>query len=107
MKQIVLPADVYDTLEFSALVHGGVGGGDWFTGVTMEYPWCIHGHAAWVTEGGYKTSLSPQLRYAGLGVDANDDAVRAINSRLGRRNLFARVTWEEYCAALNIVRGDA
>ena len=109
-----LPADVYDALEFSALVTGGIGAGDYWEFVeTVEIPYCIRGHAFAVVEGerrSYATpSISLDLTLTGGVTYENDEAVHAINKRKGNppfegRN--ARVSFEEWCTELNITRGD-
>ena len=99
-KPIVLPADVYDTLELSALAYGGIGKGYWFD---AEYtaPLCILGHASWVDGYDGRTvfaALRQSFRAAGFRFvgEANDSVVPE-----GGRIQFA--TW---CQRLNVVRGE-
>jgi hypothetical protein len=103
----VLPADDYDTLEFSALAFGGVGRGVCFSDGSIlgasptALPVCLVGHA-------YAVDPSPdyELRCRlGIDVYANDEAVKRINRRKGR-GINTRVSWKEYTRELNIVRGD-
>lgn len=107
----VLPADVYDTLEFSALVYGGVGA--WKRRDEKDAPYCLFGHAAFVQvrDPGtwYGAPLATTLERCGLFVGSNDSAVVAINRRKGRRpkDRGTRVTWREYIRETNIVRGDS
>lgn len=97
-EQRVLPADVYDTLEFSALAFGGIGAGLWSD--NDGQPVCIQGHA--LVDGSVFSCVSR----ARLSIVTNDTAVAQINKRRGREP-EARVTWKEYTRELNIVRGDS
>lgn len=66
-KQVVLPADVYDTLEFVAEAYGGIGGGS-----SYEYkypsledcgtPLCLHGFIRFVDE--YETMTVGSVNHA-------------------------------------------
>jgi len=78
-QKVVLPADVYDALELSALIHGGIGSGclskpsdeivagsdDSFWGPEyVEVPSCIIGHALFLdgysySENHYREGASP------------------------------------------------
>lgn len=99
----VLPADVYDTLEFSALVYGGIGGG-WTTDRDGT-PFCAIGHADHVVPSVCEDGPVVVALF-GADVDGrmNDWAVAAINARRGRP-LLGRVTFEEWAKELGIVRG--
>jgi hypothetical protein len=86
-KRIVLPAVVYDTLEFSALVYGGIGSGEWWDG---DAPVCYVGHiaAAGVND------------CHGIDERMNDEAVAGKFGKVAPRIPFA-----EWCRRLNVVRG--
>lgn len=115
----VLPADVYDTLELSALAFGGIGAGDFWDGVAIDdaknrAPCCVFGHAAFSEDpptGIYHTYFPPSTEVSiamdesGLTVDTNDAAVQAINGR--KAALWdARVSFDEWCRELGVTRGD-
>lgn len=103
--QIVLPADVYDTLELSALAYGGVGGGWHFDSREQPpTPLCAYGHAAFA-DALPRNDVTRALGDAGIGPFGNDDAVARINERRGKF-CYARVSFEEWCQALNVVRGE-
>lgn len=119
----VLPADVYDTLHFSALAFGGIGGADLFEEVAHSgellhaddarnaTPMCILGHAYHAqgmtqdVDGNYKpignTPIGLALALAGIGWGENDKAVRA-----RRAEGSARITFEQWCYELGVCRGD-
>lgn len=102
--QIVLPGDLYDGLQLSALAFGGIGCGRFYD--KLGDPCCVFGMA----------NFGPELNHPGArlfeaGITTcedsdthrgNDTAVRAINIRKGA-NQGARVTFEEWCAELNVV----
>lgn len=93
----VLPADVYDALELSALAFGGIGAGLWFEGTTSrrgEIPCCVHGHAIAVDDALF-SRVGMELYRVNITMDANDAAV-------GRGNKIHFATW---CRRLNVVRG--
>lgn len=117
--QRTLPPDVFDYLELSAYVEKGIGGRnfsrlerqeDWLNAIA---PCCIWGHAgctdAAELQHEERNAVQEALLAAGITFEVNDDAVSAINTRKGRPQIerFARVSWEEYTAELNIVRGEA
>ena len=114
-RERVLPADVYDTLEFEALAFGGIGAG-WFAdlgGVNVEdhqgslpwldeegaAPYCVYGMASGSGE------MHNALVEAEIFVTDNDSAVARINARLGRRSQ-ARVPFDLWCEELNVVRAS-
>lgn len=121
-KQIrVLPADVYDFLELSALEFGGIGAGYFgesyhSTRTDIAYglaaPYCVLGHAAAAAPAGTpltgidQLETTQALRTAGIKTYINDDAVKAINARLGRDD-EARVPFEEWARELGVVRGES
>lgn len=122
IEKRVLPADVFDVLEFSALVFGGVGANFFAEPTTVCYPppgltapICLLGHAGFVTELAVERYTDGPVAGAladAFGGDvwsatkANNDAVQAINARRGKSDISGRVSWKALCAELNIVRGD-
>ena len=92
----VLPADVYDTLEFSALVYGGIGRDLYWD--YNDTPCCIHGHAMMAAgSASWINSLNPiviALRDAGIHEKLNDRAVGD-----------DRISFRTWCRRLNVVRG--
>lgn len=112
---ITIPADIYDTLELSALAFGGIGAGT-FTSLDDAglVPFCALGHLGSGTSIGYehdyraaRVALREAFGEAGYTVTmANDAAVREINLRKGNPTAV-RVTFEEWCEELNVVRGCA
>jgi hypothetical protein len=99
----VLHADVYDTMEFSALVYGGIGGCYWKS--LDGEPWCSHGHAVHATACD-TTEVRDELLRVGVGTSANDNAVTAINGRRGTGQ-NDRVSFQEWCEELGILRGES
>lgn len=103
--QITLPAEVYDALKASAEKYGGIGAG-WYSDPDVDQrteddptiPFCVIGHAT-------QCNFGLETRLAGLREGANDLAVARINARKCAP-LEARVSWDEYVAELNIVRGE-
>jgi hypothetical protein len=102
-----LPPDVYDALELSAEVYGGIGQPwlyDYNTPADLtgqHAPCCIYGHACHVGS----VDIIGMLEKAGATGQGSDRAVRAINRRK-RRDEHARVSFADWCAELNVVRGD-
>ena len=126
-KQVVLPADVYDALELSALVHGGIGA-EYFiaeaVGDNPPPPLCVMGHAEFL-DNAYMASAArvPVTRAVlaafglneaqgyGLGpiFSANDRAVRKLvhgNADVPVLDSGKRVTWEQWCKETGVVRGE-
>lgn len=108
----VLPADVYDTLEFSALVYRGVGADASIVlrGVGEGNPLCIAGHAQEATGASmilWQDPVGIALKDAGITATINDYAVHAVNRRRGRRDHSTRIPFREWCAELGVVRGDS
>lgn len=110
----VLPADVYDALELSALAFGGIGAGRLHDGVHAgNCPVCIYGHAIFANNcyGLFDRNnpIETALDNMGKAGDdyfaplVSDGAVLAINSRLGRP-ANSRVTFKEWCKELNVTR---
>lgn len=109
----VLDADVYDALELSALVYGGIGAGS--VNEYGEKPFCVLGHIGFAAnsdvfvDGAYaamRAALGVAFtgREGGLVADVNNDAVRAINRRHGDPQ-DSRVPFAAWCAELGIMRG--
>jgi hypothetical protein len=102
--QRVLPADVYDTLEFSALVYGGIGAG--WTVDSAGIPLCVIGHADQAVEDDWMDGpVVCALWCVGMSGSVNDGAVGRINERKGAPE-NTRVTFAEWCEELGIVRGE-
>jgi hypothetical protein len=95
-KPIVLPADVYDTLHFSALAYGGIGGGRAFDDDEDGTPRCLYGHLYAAADGGdgYATMVD-QCDDLGLTSTTSD---RACPPR-------GRISFAGWCKRLNVVRG--
>lgn len=105
----VLPADVFDAMEFSALAFGGIGP---FSVMTLRRPCCAYGHAAFVCDvipvascDAKTTDAGVALASAGITVVINDRAVLAINERAGRP-MKRRVSFADWCAELGVERGS-
>jgi hypothetical protein len=99
-----LPADVYDTLELAALANGGVGAGFAFHRHNPQMPCCIHGLAEFAGDG--NRTLNYALSSVGIDGDTNDAGVEAINARKDPGGYTdTAVTFAEWCAELNVVRG--
>jgi hypothetical protein len=92
-KQIVLPADVYDTLEFSALAYGGIGSGEWWHGGA---PVCYVGHL------NFAGVISAVWNSAPFGIDEEMNDV-AVAGKFGE--VRPRISFSEWCKRLNVVRG--
>lgn len=105
----VLPADVYDTLEFSALVFGGIGAGAVYDYEVADQniPYCVLGHAIAATDDRRAEQIMGPLRRAEIDVLQNDAAVEAVNARKGARSpSWARISFSEWRAQLGVVRGN-
>jgi hypothetical protein len=108
-EPIVLPADVYDTLEFSALVFGGIGADRCWdysaSGPDADdiVPVCIRGHAVCADDA---EDIGSALDRIGIYFKENDEIVRSVNRRLSREP-NDRVPFDEYVREGNIVRGGA
>lgn len=117
--QRVLPADVYDTLEFSSLAFGGIGGGylteeqrrgEYDSSPASATPFCVIGHAGVATQASYWFNpITEALNKAFLSIPAveNNLAVKKINERRHAKDDRARVTFRQWCKELGVVRGDA
>ena len=94
-----MPADIYDTLELSALRYGGIG--RLHVRDVRRWPCCLIGHRG---NSGIPWSADADELYP--TVYENDGAVYRINVVRGSpRN--ARVSWAAYCAELNIQRDES
>lgn len=101
--EIVLNADIYDTLEFVAQVYGGIGR-ELYSNDKNE-PVCIYGCAHFVDNSLFGP-MRNELALVGVRTSDNDDAVLSIN-RSRRRRKDKRVPFADLCDALHIVRGDS
>jgi hypothetical protein len=112
MKQqkITIQRDVFDALELSALVFGGVGGGS-LRGYG-EAPLCIIGLARFLD--------GQPLLYEQNGGEVAAELNRAFSAscewdvtvksdRVGAKGVlpYSRVPFATWCKRLNVVRGDA
>ena len=107
----VLPPDVYDTLELSAYVYGGIGKGRAFASNVVtddgSPPVCAIGHLrAAEPERHAQIDLECSLFGSGINAHDNDDAVEEINRRKGSK-VYARVSFQEWCEELGVVRGES
>lgn len=117
-EQRVLPAAVFDALALSAAMYGGIGAAQWVEqhdhwrlgwDQRDEYtPRCYTGHLFCA---GFEEAREPALpdhagtRAFGISFMDNDEAIERINTRKGVTNPAARVSFEEWCAELNVIRG--
>lgn len=106
----VLPAEVFDLLNHSAEAFGGIGGNLYSHG---SHPCCALGHAGFLdtTDGDLyhgigEGAVSFALAEAGVSSWENDCAVAAINGRRFQ-HYTNRVSFEDWTAELNVVRGDS
>lgn len=111
-----LQKDVYDALELSALVYGGIGKGS-YAEPEMEgvrgAPVCAIGHAreldghypSWLSEENVVVvALAEAFGGYGNAIAESDDAVRLELTRpqyLGQ----TRIPFERWCELLDVVRG--
>lgn len=106
----VIPADVYDALEFSALAFGGIGGG--CLNDSGGAPCCLMGHmdacspmeSAEGYDGWQEMEAAVVDPVWSLGTK-NDHTVSAINARKMYPQ-YTKVTFEEYVAERGWVRGE-
>jgi hypothetical protein len=118
----VLPADVYDALEFAAEEFGGIGGGSYFTafawaGSPQDCPWCVHGLADEV-EFTEPLPYAAGMRYGGevstalrggvhLLASTSYPATAPCGSRsAARARSSGKVTFAEWAAELGVERGE-
>lgn len=105
-----LPADVYDTLEFSVLAYKGIGAPSVFTewGNAESGPCCLYGHGLLASNSGrgvLTNRIARILAKAGIEPQDSDRAVYAIRQRRNKSCDY-RVDWKEFTRECNIVRGD-
>ena len=106
-KPIVLPADVYDFLELSALAFGGIGGGRYRMSSDPVSPYCVLGHAG-------ASSYDPDhevLRAVRVALSrAFGDTAGGTTEVIGANDTVVpegkRLSWSTYCRKLQIVRGQ-
>lgn len=102
MSPRVLPADVYDTLEFSALAFGGIGKDSYYVfaadRATILGPCCAAGHLAFARGDDADYWAHMLLQEHDCGPDENDGAIRDSEDR---------ISFPEWCRRLNVVRGVA
>lgn len=99
----VLPADVYDDLRASVVRHGGIGAGaftDCSDVIEGGRPLCIYGHAMAL---GWNSAARDALAVVDISPSVNDRIVRDL--RADDAGPWGRITWEQWCAALRVVRG--
>lgn len=97
-----LPADVYDFLELSALVYGGIGAGKFTSDDGV--PHCVFGHLHAEGCGSDYDELYDGLSQAGIHISENDTAVRRANRRRGIQR-DKRVPFSVWATELGVVRG--
>lgn len=102
----LLPPEVFDALHLSSLAFGGIGGG-WVR--DLDAPLCAIGHALFVEHGAHAwwnlpldAAAKSALFEADIDGGRNDEAIAAINRRRGLRDTYARVSFEDWCAELNV-----
>lgn len=111
-KPRVLPADVYDALEFGALTVDGIGGKEFFEvgkgGYTYDpnKPVCAIGLANFL-DGDGVGEVTRALNTAGIYPSLSDHAVYNVNMRRGvvRDAETARVPFPDWASELGITRG--
>lgn len=105
----VLPADVYDALELSAIANGGIGRGDWATpqeDFSTAAPHCLFGHAEYAAGEPFMSGrgqIVDALKAAGLNIGIND---AVLYEHFGKSDRRSKVSWDEYVKIFNIVRGE-
>jgi hypothetical protein len=106
-ERFVLPADIYDALEFVAVAQGGIGGGFYGSGPN---PICIYGCANFLDTGDAQcregAGVRDAIKEARISADANDRAVARIN-QARKRAKEQRVPFAALCKEMHIVRGDS
>jgi hypothetical protein len=110
----ILPADVYDALEFAALAFGGIGatefafdahGGHVCGDSSMAVaPNCAFGYADWLDCGQCNRDDNASLRAAGISAHLNDKVVEYYNAKR-RRRPESRIPFADWCAELGVERG--
>lgn len=100
MRKITLPADVYDTLEFSSLVYGGLGSRKWYS---HEYddqspPWCPLGHLMAAGVDVWQNGDTRPVNLFGLDFKTND-------LTFIRCGWTGRVPFADWAKELHVKRG--
>lgn len=103
---IKLPPDQYHALHFSSLVYGGIGADAFTDGYGR--PLCVHGHLRRLYGPVMPDSVVFGRTRFLVNYTDNDNAVRRVNERKGKpkRNRSQRITFEEWCAELNVVPAE-
>jgi hypothetical protein len=105
----VLPADVFDTLEFSVLAAKGIGAPSVYKGNPCgSRPNCLYGHAEFASNAGPKSLFDNPIADALVRIirpDESDQAVFEINRRKKVSGL-APVSWAEYTKETGLTRGE-
>lgn len=96
-----LRARTYDTLELASLAFGGIGAG---IGGKTGIPYCVYGFTGIDPKPTHKNPMYNDVADV-VTVNENDMAVMAVNSRKGKSDKNARITFAEWCRELGIVRG--
>lgn len=114
MSPRILPPDVYDALELSALAFDGIG--SVFTwDVDGHTPRCLIGHIETLAGTQWRSEHSVQVGELRVALLAAFDAKTMLgvafkgnDSAFTRDEQYAgtRLPWAEYCRRLNIVRGE-
>lgn len=113
-KERVLPADVYDALEFGALAVDGIGAKRFFDPQKLypfledhNAPVCALGLAAFVDGCDPFTSgpVAMALHGARIYPSTSDHAVHNVNLRRGSADTTARVPFPDWASELGITRG--
>lgn len=101
----MIQADVYDVIELSAHVYGGIGAHSNYDGAGN--PNCLAGHINGATAAGLSEEVREAVEEPFIGglTFLNDQAVLNINARKGVQG-GARVSFEEYVAERGWVRGE-
>lgn len=98
--QVVLPADVYDTLEFSALVFGGIGHSHSLDGDGS--PLCAVGHCI-IADG----RSGDMMKAVILAVEQDHGGPVSLWNDSGFLPSEGRISFDDWCARLNVLRGDS
>lgn len=113
---LVIPADIFDTLEFAALANDGIGRADWYEDDDINKPVCVNGlivfAGIWKELVGPEEANSDETPYPSSDIKGlisthnNDYAVGKINELKYREaNPNDKVTFYEFIDFLNIQRG--
>lgn len=114
----VIPRNIYETIHFIALEQGGIGAGGERDRLK---PRCVYEMVEFRSgDKAEENSVSSLLAGAGITRETNDEAVQKVNKAKGvyyydwwwsryntTRGGNERITFEEWCAALNVVPDDS